>query len=77
MSENLFKENEKLDKELESILAQQEKEQAEFDAFCQKTEEDFEKNVMGPIEQYCENLKKMYAESDANFEKKTGTKADE
>ena len=70
----LLKENEKLDKEIERLVAEGNKAVEDYNAFMKTREEEFNKNVVEEINSYCDNLKKVYDECDALFEKKTGIK---
>ena len=70
----LLKENEKLYKEIERLVAEGNKAFEDYNAFMKTREEEFNKNVVEEINSYCDNLKKVYDEYDALFEKKTGIK---
>ena len=70
----LIKENEKLDKQIEKLLAESTKTIEDYNAFMKTREEEFNKNVVEEINSYCDELKKVYDECDAEFEKKTGIK---
>ena len=74
MSNKFVKENEKLDKELEKIIAERDAAEKELEDAIAKSNEEFNKNVIEPVKKYCDDLKVMYDKYDKKFEDLTGIK---
>ncbi|MBR4003465.1 MAG: hypothetical protein IKI95_05370 [Clostridia bacterium] len=68
----ILKENEKLDKQIEKLVAESAKAIEDYNAFMETREQEFNKNVVEEINSYCNELKKVYDDCDATFAKKTG-----
>lgn len=62
-------EEEKIYNECLKLVNEMEKDNEEFNKFCEKSNAEFEKNVLKPFNNYCDKLDKMQKESDQKFEK--------
>ena len=56
------------EKEYEQVMASNEQEQNEFEAFYKKNEDDYKRNVLDTIENYCNSLDKLYKSDDRKLE---------
>ena len=58
-----------LDEEYMKLFQENEKEQKEFDEFLKKSDDDFKKNVINSLDDYCNDLEKTYKENDEKLDK--------
>lgn len=74
---DFIKENEKLDKHIEKLLADNDKNIENYEKVLAAREQEFEKNVIKPIENYCREMNEAYKKSDEKWAKITGNNGDE
>lgn len=56
------------EKEYEDIMIANEQEQNEFEAFYTKNEDDYKRNVLGTIDNYCNGLDRVYNSDDRRLD---------
>ncbi len=56
------------EKEYEEVMSANEQEQIEFEAFYTKNEDDYKRNVLETIDDYCNGLDKMYNSNDRKLD---------
>ncbi len=56
------------EKEYEDVMLANEQEQNEFEAFYSKNEEDYKRNVLETIEDYCNDLDRLYRSDDKKLD---------